>query len=156
MEWTGAEQKALEHALSVVAKDLPPTERWQQIGTMVEGRTAKECVARYKELADAAKKKKADAAEAAEAERAAIKKAEEAAAAEAKKKAEAAAHKKRAEEEFVAQQACAPMHAIALPSGAVHSVVASRQSKRQRRRRRRRRMRPKTGLARRRSRRPRP
>ena len=106
MEWTGAEQKALEHALSVVAKDLPPTERWQQIGTMVEGRTAKECVARYKELADAAKKKKADAAEAAEAERAAIKKADEAAAAEAKKKAEAAAHKKRAEEEFVAQQAC--------------------------------------------------
>ena len=45
-EWTTVQQKALERALSVVPKDLPPAERWQQIGEMVEGRTAKECVAR--------------------------------------------------------------------------------------------------------------
>jgi hypothetical protein len=47
-EWTAAQQRALEHAISVVQKDLAPTERWSQIAAMVEGRTTKECVARYK------------------------------------------------------------------------------------------------------------
>lgn len=57
--WTCEQQRALEHALGIVPKDLPAADRWQQIGAMVEGRTAKECVARYKELAQVAKEKRA-------------------------------------------------------------------------------------------------
>ena len=58
-EWTSAQQKALERAIGLVPKDLPPAERWQKIADMVQGRTAKECVARYKQIVQMMKEKKA-------------------------------------------------------------------------------------------------
>ena len=58
-EWTSGEQKALERAIALVPKELAPAERWAKISDLVPGRSAKECVARYKELVQIMKEKKA-------------------------------------------------------------------------------------------------
>ena len=62
-EWTNEQQTSLEQALRAVPKDLPPTDRWMKIGNLVEGKTAKECLARYKDLARIAKETKVQADE---------------------------------------------------------------------------------------------
>ena len=51
--WTAEEQSALEKALKSVGKD------WDKVAELVEGRSAKECKTRFKELAKAIKAKKA-------------------------------------------------------------------------------------------------
>lgn len=51
----------LEAALKEFGKDLKD-ERWIKVAEKVEGRTPKECKARFKELAKAIKAKKAEAA----------------------------------------------------------------------------------------------
>ena len=46
--WTCEQQRALEHALGIVPKDLPAADRWQQIGAMVEvyiQTSATDCIA---------------------------------------------------------------------------------------------------------------
>lgn len=48
--WTVAEQKALEEALKACPASMPTRERWRAIASRVSGRTAKECVARFKEV----------------------------------------------------------------------------------------------------------
>lgn len=48
--WTVAEQKALEEALKACPPSMPTKERWRGIASRVPGRTAKECVARFKEV----------------------------------------------------------------------------------------------------------
>lgn len=49
--WSSAQQKALERAISIVPAALPPADRWAKIADMVQGKTVKECLARYKFLA---------------------------------------------------------------------------------------------------------
>ena len=48
--WTAEEQSALEKALKSVGKD------WDKVAELVEGRSAKECKTRFKELAKAIKR----------------------------------------------------------------------------------------------------
>eukprot|EP00123_Amoebidium_parasiticum_P018619 comp24254_c1_seq1/m.44963 comp24254_c1_seq1/g.44963 ORF comp24254_c1_seq1/g.44963 comp24254_c1_seq1/m.44963 type:complete len:634 (-) comp24254_c1_seq1:300-2201(-) len=57
VEWTPDQQKALENALRVT-KDLKEG-RWEKIAEMVPGKTKKDCMLRYKQLAEAVKAKKA-------------------------------------------------------------------------------------------------
>ncbi|PRP88641.1 hypothetical protein PROFUN_02737 [Planoprotostelium fungivorum] len=56
-EWTLAEQKALEKALSAIPSTA--SDRWDQIAACVPGKTKKDCVDRYKYLVAQIKQKKA-------------------------------------------------------------------------------------------------
>jgi hypothetical protein len=51
--WTAAEQQSLEAAM--IAHPTPqydtPSARWRAIGKAVDGKTAKQCLARYKAIA---------------------------------------------------------------------------------------------------------
>ena len=57
INWTGEEQKLLEEALKKYPSSLPTNERWTNISKHV-GKTKKQCVERYKYLADLIKKNK--------------------------------------------------------------------------------------------------
>lgn len=48
--WTEDEQKKLEEALKKYPKTLPPKERWGGIASEIPGKTAKECLARFKHI----------------------------------------------------------------------------------------------------------
>ena len=49
--WTQDEQSLLDEALQTVAKDLPSKDRWKQIALKVgNGRTARDCAERVREL----------------------------------------------------------------------------------------------------------
>ena len=56
--WTGEEQKLLEEGLKKFPQSVGP-ERWNNIANLVESRTKKECMRRYKDLVDQIKAKKA-------------------------------------------------------------------------------------------------
>ena len=59
--WTAAQQQSLEAALVAHPAGKPdqtPSERWRAIGKAVDGKTTKECIARYKALAALVKAKK--------------------------------------------------------------------------------------------------
>ena len=53
-EWTAAQQAALEKGLKTFPSSLKPQERWTKIAEGVEGRSMRECVARFKALRAAA------------------------------------------------------------------------------------------------------
>ena len=55
--WTAEEQKKLEECLKKYPNSLPPKERWTNIAKEV-GKTMKQCVERYKFIAEAIKKNK--------------------------------------------------------------------------------------------------
>ncbi|EDV29708.1 uncharacterized protein TRIADDRAFT_12520, partial [Trichoplax adhaerens] len=55
--WTANEQKLLEKALKTYPSSVP--ERWDRIAAAIPGRTKKECLKRYKELAALVKAKRA-------------------------------------------------------------------------------------------------
>ena len=57
INWTGEEQKLLEEALKKYPSSLPTNERWTNISKHV-GKTKKQCVERYKYLANLIKKNK--------------------------------------------------------------------------------------------------
>ena len=57
MNWTAEEQKLLEEALKKYPSSLPANERWTNIAKHV-GKTKKQCVERYKYLANIIKKNK--------------------------------------------------------------------------------------------------
>lgn len=57
-DWSEEQQKALEGGLKKFRKSLPPKERWTSIAGVVEGKTAKECLARYKHVVAMLKNKK--------------------------------------------------------------------------------------------------
>ena len=57
INWTGEEQKLLEEALKKYPSSLPTNERWSNISKHV-GKTKKQCVERYKYLANLIKKNK--------------------------------------------------------------------------------------------------
>lgn len=50
--WTSEQQKALEKALVEFPASIAANERWTKIGEAVEGKTKKQCVARFKFLRD--------------------------------------------------------------------------------------------------------
>ncbi|AFZ81505.1 DNA-binding chaperone, putative [Theileria equi strain WA] len=50
VEWTPQQQTALEDALRKYPSTMEPVERWKMIASEVEGKTAKECVNRFKML----------------------------------------------------------------------------------------------------------
>jgi acyl-CoA-binding protein len=55
-EWTFEQQKQLETGLKTIpSKD---EKRWDKIAALVDGKTRKECIARYKELVEKMKNKK--------------------------------------------------------------------------------------------------
>jgi len=56
--WSGEQQKALEQALARYPSSIG-VERWDKIATDVPGKTKKECVARFKYLAEMLKAQKA-------------------------------------------------------------------------------------------------
>ena len=55
-EWTLEQQKQLEHGLKSVSSKDP--KRWELIAEHVDGKSKKQCVARYKELVQRMKEKK--------------------------------------------------------------------------------------------------
>ena len=61
--WAAEEQKLLEQALKTFPSSTP--ERWERIAEAVPNRSKKECMKRYKELAETIKAKKAALAKAA-------------------------------------------------------------------------------------------
>ena len=57
--WTQEQQKSLEKGLvAYPSGSLPIAERWEKIANDVEGKTAKECLAQFKELCAKLKNKK--------------------------------------------------------------------------------------------------
>ena len=56
--WSQGQQRSLEAALSLFPKGS--AERWDRIAAKVEGRSKEQCVARFKQLAEAVKRKKAE------------------------------------------------------------------------------------------------
>ena len=61
--WAAEEQKLLEQALKTFPSSTP--ERWERIAESVPNRSKKDCMKRYKELAETIKAKKAALAKAA-------------------------------------------------------------------------------------------
>ena len=61
--WSSDEQKLLEQALKTFPSSTP--ERWERIAEAVPNRSKKDCMKRYKELAETIKAKKAALAKAA-------------------------------------------------------------------------------------------
>jgi len=59
-EWNAEQQRQFEKAL----KEIPPSdaERWDKIAAAVDGKTKKQCVRRYKKLAEMVKNAKTEAA----------------------------------------------------------------------------------------------
>lgn len=55
--WTAQQQAALEAALKQFPSSMDKQERWRSIAAAVEGKTKKQCVARFKELRALAKKR---------------------------------------------------------------------------------------------------
>jgi len=55
--WSEDQQKALENALKKFPSTLPANERWAKIGQEVSGKTKKQCVDRYKHIAQLIKNK---------------------------------------------------------------------------------------------------
>jgi len=55
--WSEEQQKALENALKKFPSSLPANERWAKIGQEVSGKTKKQCVDRYKHIAQLIKNK---------------------------------------------------------------------------------------------------
>lgn len=55
-EWSAAQQKQLEVALKSTPSSDP--ERWDKIAAQVDGKSKKECVQRYKKLAQMVKESK--------------------------------------------------------------------------------------------------
>jgi len=55
--WSQSQQKCLEEAIKSIAKGTP--ERWDRIAQKVEGKTAEDCIQRFKYLAQMVKAKKA-------------------------------------------------------------------------------------------------
>ena len=49
-DWTDDEQRSLDAALAAVAPSSDARTRWSAIAERVDGRSAKECLARYKEI----------------------------------------------------------------------------------------------------------
>ena len=62
--WSADEQKLLEGALKTFPATLG-TERWDKIADSIPNRSKKDCMRRYKELAEVVRAKKAAAAQAA-------------------------------------------------------------------------------------------
>ncbi len=62
--WTEDEQKLLEQALKTYPSSLG-AERWERIASCVPNRSKKDCMKRYKELAEIVRAKKAAMAAAA-------------------------------------------------------------------------------------------
>ncbi|ODM90339.1 DnaJ subfamily C member 2 [Orchesella cincta] len=56
--WTAQEQKLLEQALKTYSAAAHPGDRWEKVAESVPGRSKKECMARFKELAALVKAKK--------------------------------------------------------------------------------------------------
>merc|ERR1712192_261037 len=59
--WSQEQQRSLEVALAQFPKGS--AERWDRIAGKVEGKSKEQCMARFKQLAEQVKKKKAEAAE---------------------------------------------------------------------------------------------
>merc|ERR1712032_926627 len=59
--WSQEQQRSLEVALTQFPKGS--AERWERIAGKVEGKSKEQCMARFKQLAEQVKKKKAEAAE---------------------------------------------------------------------------------------------
>jgi hypothetical protein len=55
-EWNAEQQKQLEKALKETK--ATDTERWEKIAAMVEGKSKKQCIRRYKKLAEMVKQSK--------------------------------------------------------------------------------------------------
>lgn len=53
--WTAEQQKQMENGMREVPASVPTKERWLKIAEGVDGKSAKECFARYKELVAKAK-----------------------------------------------------------------------------------------------------
>ena len=53
--WTNEQQKQMENGMKEIPASVPTKERWIQIAEGVDGKTAKECFARFKELCAKAK-----------------------------------------------------------------------------------------------------
>merc|ERR1712203_921953 len=59
--WSQEQQRSLEQALTQFPKGS--AERWDRIAGKVEGKSKEQCMARFKQLAEQVKRKKAEAAE---------------------------------------------------------------------------------------------
>ena len=55
--WSEDQQKALENALKKYPNSLPANERWAKISTDVSGKSKKQCVDRFKYIAQLIKNK---------------------------------------------------------------------------------------------------
>mmetsp|Transcript_10645 Transcript_10645/g.16233 ORF Transcript_10645/g.16233 Transcript_10645/m.16233 type:complete len:155 (+) Transcript_10645:1394-1858(+) len=55
--WSAAQQKQLEKGMREVPTTLATKERWLKVADLVDGKSAKECFGRYKELCASAKAK---------------------------------------------------------------------------------------------------
>ncbi|XXQ39071.1 CHY-type domain-containing protein [Plasmodiophora brassicae] len=55
VHWSSAQQAQLESALARVPKlaDVPASERWERIASLVDGKSAQECMERFKQIRDA-------------------------------------------------------------------------------------------------------
>jgi len=63
--WTPEEQQLLEQALKTYPASLGAQERWDRVASCIPGRSRKDCMRRYKELAEIVRAKKAAQAAAA-------------------------------------------------------------------------------------------
>lgn len=56
--WSEDQQKALEEALRTYPKSIPAKQRWTKISAVVEGKSPKDCLERFKYIVTLMKKKK--------------------------------------------------------------------------------------------------